>query len=150
MPQSNEVAAFNRIFQLEEMEDADRFLTALCLEPDGSIVFGQSDGPTTSAISGWWEQSDTGDFCMTIKRTFTAGHAKRHATDVGEFSFDVERQYVGTMEYVGANLAIEGSIVMVDELLGDEEVGFFSMIDTQEDHAVAGGWGKVVQLMQDS
>ena len=115
------------------MEDSDRFLTALYLNPNGSITFGESDGPMASAVSGRWEQGNSEDFVMTIKRSFLAGTEKRHDTDMGQFSFDVERLFVGTMEYVGSSLAVEGSIVMVDEVLGDEEVGFFSMIDiTQE------------------
>lgn len=70
---------------------------------------------------------------MTIKRTFVAGNNKRQDTDMGEFSFDVERVFAGTMEYVGSILAVKGSIVMPGEIFGDVEVGYFSMIDTTQE-----------------
>jgi hypothetical protein len=47
-----------------------------------------------------------------------------------EFSYSVERPFVGEMALVGGKLAVEGSIHSVDDMVGDREVGYFSMLDT--------------------
>jgi hypothetical protein len=49
---------------------------------------------------------------------------------VGEFDFEVGRVYSGELSYVGASIAVSGSIHIIDEKLGNEEVGFFNLIDT--------------------
>jgi hypothetical protein len=39
----------------------------------------------------------------------------------------------GTISHVGEYISVEGKIHNMDEVLGDEEVGFFEMIDTTEE-----------------
>jgi hypothetical protein len=53
-------------------------------------------------------------------------------TDMGEFEFDVVRTFTGEMTMVGASAAVQGGIHSSDEILGDQEVGFFNMIDTTD------------------
>ena len=121
-------------FQLEELEDADKCVTALYLNPDGTVSFGETDGPRVSAVTGTWaQQHATGEFAMSIQRTYRAGNKKRKHTDVGEFHYSTERILTGELCQVGANLAFKGTIQIQDEVFGDEEVGYFSMIDTTEE-----------------
>ena len=126
-------SAADLYFQLEEMEDVDKCVTALDLNPDGTVSFGETDGPRVSGATGTWEQS-SGDFAMWIQRTYEAGHEKRLITDVGEFHYSTERILTGELCRVGASLAFKGIIHIQHEVfLGDEEVGYFSMIDTTEE-----------------
>lgn len=125
-----------KYLQLEEMEDADRTVTSLLLKRDGTIEFGETDGPKVSSARGYWEQEvSNGSVALAVERTYTAGNMKRADTDVGEFQYSVERIMTGQVCQVGAKLAVQGSIVMVDEILGDEEIGYFSMIDTTTERA---------------
>lgn len=118
----------SKFFQLEEKEDKESCSTEIFLSNDGSVTVGDTDGPLPLQASGTWKQ--TGEkFNMTIKRTFGSGQEGR---DVGEFKFDVERVYIGFLEYVGGSIAVDGSMHLKDESRGDMEVGYFSMIDTTE------------------
>eukprot|EP01083_Nonionella_stella_P054480 143796_1 len=116
-------------FQLEEREDKDTCTTELFLKKDGTVLVFDSDGPLPISATGTWGQStDKKFFIMNIKRTFGTGSDGR---DMGEFCFEVERSYEGTMTTVGEKtLAMEGAMHLVDEFRGDLKVGFFSMIDT--------------------
>ena len=67
---------------------------------------------------------------MTITRTFSVG---QKSTDMGEFSYDVERYFAGEIVQVGAAIAVTGAIHSADPTLGDVEVGFFNMIDTTDE-----------------
>jgi len=126
------------------MEDADKCVTALYLNRDGTVSFGATDGPLLSKVSGAWEQdSSTGDVAMSIKRTYPAGNEKRRDTDVGEFHFSTERILVGEVCHVGASLGVKGQIHMQDEIFGDEQVGYFSMIDTTNE------WERVDELEEE-
>jgi len=118
----------SKFFQLEENEDKESCSTEIFLSNDGTVSVGDTDGPLPLQAIGTWKQ--TGEkFDMIIKRTFGSG---QDGTDVGEFKFDVERIYTGLLGTVGSSLAVEGSMHLRDELKGDMEVGYFSMIDTTE------------------
>jgi len=52
---------------------------------------------------------------------------------LGEFTFDVERTYIGQIAQVGNKLAMTGSLWANDPFHGDTEVGFFNMIDSTEE-----------------
>jgi len=126
---SNNNSCSSLYFQLEEREDKDTCTTELFLKKDGTVAVFDSDGPPPISATGTWGQStDQKFFIMNIKRKFGTGSDGR---DMGEFCFEVERSYEGTIMTVGEKtLAVEGVMHLVDELMGDLKVGFFSMIDT--------------------
>ena len=125
-----------KIFQIEEMEDADSCASAITLNPDGTVHFGLTDGPLPSDAVGHWSQVTTSEgqeskFKMVLKRIYDAGNGKQASTDMGEFSFTVEHTYEGYVNKIGARLGASGVIFNYDDLLGgQQEVGYFSMIDT--------------------
>ena len=123
----------NKYFQLEEAEDKDTCTTELFLKEDKTVTVGESDGPLPLRASGSWDQRGDGSFTMTITRTFEAGKEKTMPTDIGEFTFTVERLFSGDISAVGGRLAMSGSMHDIDELLGDRRVGFFNMIDTTKE-----------------
>lgn len=116
-----------RYFQMEEMEDSETRTTCIVLHPNGTIITLASDIPSFKEASGTWEQTEDGSFRMNVVRTFSAGRKGVLDTDMGVFEFSMERLYTGEFIFVGANAAAEGTI----HLIGDEKVGFFSMIDTE-------------------
>lgn len=118
-----------RYFQLEEMEDADTATTEVFLNADQTVDIGETDGPLFIGAEGTWKQNDN-EFEMVLTRRFQAGREGRVFTDMGEFEFDVVRTFTGEMTMVGAAAAVQGGIHSSDEILGDQEVGFFNMIDT--------------------
>ncbi|CAB9525902.1 expressed unknown protein [Seminavis robusta] len=125
-------------FQLEELEDRESCSTELTLETDNTVTLGDTDGPLFSQATGTWsvyhskeeEEQEELLFDMSITRTFDAG---QKSTDMGEFTFSVDRMYLGDVTKVGDRLAVTGTIHLVDELLGDEKIGFFNMIDNREE-----------------
>lgn len=123
--------AANKYFQLEEAEDRETSTTELFLKEDNSVLVGQSDGPLPLDTFGSWSTED-GSFQMTITRIFQAGKKETTFTDMGEFTFKVERLFTGEISTVGSHIAMTGSIRDRDELFGDRQVGFFSMIDTTD------------------
>ena len=86
----------------------------------------ETDGPIPSESWGTWEQRDR-RFVLNLLRTFKAG---RKGTDMNEFSYTVERSLVGELTMVGGQLAVTGSIHSVEDVVGDRQVGYFSMLDT--------------------
>jgi hypothetical protein len=117
----------DRYFHLEELEDVDRHCTEVFLQPDGAAVIGVTDGPRTAAAIATWCFIEPCSFEMTLTRTYKAGH--KH-TDMGEFTFDIERILTGKLVMVGAKLAVTGTILLDDNR---SEVGFFNMIDTTDE-----------------
>jgi hypothetical protein len=89
-----------------------------------------SDGPNFQEAAGTWDMTDDGSFTMQLDRVFEAGKDKQKDSDVGTFAYKVERKFTGTLKEVGDHTAIEGVVHYMDENLGDEEVGYFEMIDT--------------------
>jgi hypothetical protein len=125
------VNAADRFYNLEEMEDKDTCTTEVFLTADGGVSVGETDGPLFVGAKGSWSQQGE-TFRMSLTRTYDAGAEKTNPTDVGEFTFDTERIFTGTLTIIGEKVAVEGSVHMVDEH-GDNEVGFFSMIDTTKE-----------------
>uniref|UniRef100_A0A6V2Q6H0 Jacalin-type lectin domain-containing protein n=2 Tax=Ditylum brightwellii TaxID=49249 RepID=A0A6V2Q6H0_9STRA len=126
-----------KTYQLEELEDAETCTTEVFLNNDRTITFGSTDGPIYDSASGQWSvPAGTNDFSMTIRRRYSTG-AKN--TDMGEFRFDVVREYTGEMTRVGECVGITG--IMKDGEAGGEkrEVGFFNMIDGTDEKASYAG-----------
>jgi len=138
------------------MEDKDTCTTELFLTLDRTVEFGDTDGPIPLESSGSWEVApDTNDFSMTVTRKFNTG---AESTDMGEFTYErklfsdnvcrfsgsikfnhsifasaVVRTYTGEMTKVGDAVGITGVMHNMDDLLGDEEIGFFNMIDATDE-----------------
>ena len=106
--------AQSKFFQLEEMEDKDTCTTELFLSNDGSVTVGDSNGPPPIAASGRWEQfpakEGTKTFRMTISRTFGGGRPGTEGTDMGEFTFQVERLFTGVISSAGESVSVAGTI----------------------------------------
>lgn len=114
-----------KTYQLEEREDSEICTTEVHLNPDRSVLVGDTDGPYFEASAGEWNVAPgTNDFTMRIQKRFRTGQS---STDMGEFAFDVYRVYRGDMALVGDSVAITG--IMTDDHDSDKEVGFFNMID---------------------
>ena len=114
------------------MEDKDTRITEVYLNANGSATLGKTDGPVfTQAQGSWNKQGNT--FKMTLVRTYEAGKEKGTATDMGEFTFSVERTYTGDLSMVGGKTAMSGIIHQIDDVGSDREVGFFNMIDTTKE-----------------
>ena len=123
----------DKTYQLEELEDRDTCTTEVFLKADRSIHFGDTDGPIPADALGKWQvEEGTNNFRMAIRRQFVTGQSN---TDMGEFSFEVEKLYVGEMTMVGESVAITGKIKARDEFNPDleKEVGYFNMIDGTDD-----------------
>eukprot|EP00978_Attheya_sp_CCMP212_P013064 scaffold32620_cov55-Attheya_sp.AAC.3 len=118
--------------QLEEREDKDSELTELWLAEDGSVKMGQTDGPPVEKFWGKWTLNDSSEekaFRMEVIRTYAAG-TNTGRNQMGEFSYDVRREFWGDVSNVGGVLAVTGAIHGNDESKGvDCEVGYFSLID---------------------
>lgn len=115
------------------MEDKESCRTELLLNTDGTVTFGGTDGPIFSKAVGEWDLKADDEFRLVLMRTYETGRETTEATDMGEFSFDVERIFTGTLKHVGEKVAMEGVIHLVDVDFGDRKVGFFEMIDTTEE-----------------
>lgn len=122
----------DKYFQLEESEDVDTCTSEVFLNADKTVWLGESDGPLCKSASGRWNLDPDGTFTMSLSRTFDTGKPATTFTDVGEFSFTVNRQLKGEVTLVGEQLSMSGSIYDVDDVFGDRQVGFFSMIDTTD------------------
>lgn len=124
--------AANKYYNLEELEDKETCVTEVFLNPDGKVTVGVTDGPIFAQATGDWSVDNSGSFKMVLTRKYETGRSTKISTDMGEFSFSVERVLTGTMSHVGELVAVEGIVHSVDEVVGDREVGFFEMIDTTE------------------
>mmetsp|Transcript_5905 Transcript_5905/g.7460 ORF Transcript_5905/g.7460 Transcript_5905/m.7460 type:complete len:202 (-) Transcript_5905:304-909(-) len=123
----------DKTYQLEEMEDKDTCTTEVLLRADRNIQFGDTDGPIPADVIGKWEVDEgTDNYRMAIRRKFVTGQDN---TDMGEFTFEVEKLYVGEMTMVGESVAITGKIMAKDEFNPaiEREVGYFNMIDGTDD-----------------
>jgi hypothetical protein len=128
-----DVSIAGRYFQFEEKEDSETRMSGILLHANQTISSLVSDIPCHKETSGTWEQNDNGRFSMTLNRTYSAGQKQIHETDMGQFIFSMERFFSGELVFVGSRIAVDGIVHIQDELFGDEEVGFFSMIDTEID-----------------
>lgn len=127
------VSIAQRFYQLEEMEDKESEITEVFLNADGTVTLGETDGPVFTNGSGSWTHSqnagETPPFRMTLVRTYDAGRDKRTYTDMGPFTFTVERVYTGDSSLVGSKTALSGIIHQIEDGV-DREVGYFNMLDT--------------------
>jgi hypothetical protein len=128
-----DVSIAGRYFQFEEKEDSETRMSGILLHANQTISSLVSDIPSAKETSGTWKQDDDGRFSMTLTRTFSAGRKQISETDMGQFIFSMERFYSGELAFVGSLIAVDGIVHIQDEHCGDEEVGFFSMIDTEID-----------------
>lgn len=122
-------------YQLEEREDQDTEITELWLNKDGTITMGLTDGPPVKKFWGIWTLLDSGEqpFKMEFIRTYSAGeHTGKN--QMGEFTYEVKREFRGAPEVVGSSIGIIGSIHGDDEASKvDCEVGYFSLIDASSE-----------------
>ena len=101
----------NKYYQLEELEDAENCTTELFLKENGSVEIGETDGPLFVNAIGNWEISNN-KFAMSITKKFKVGNDR---TDMGEFTFEVERVFEGDMTVVGGTeVAVNGKIFAED------------------------------------
>mmetsp|Transcript_40942 Transcript_40942/g.96094 ORF Transcript_40942/g.96094 Transcript_40942/m.96094 type:complete len:178 (-) Transcript_40942:3672-4205(-) len=122
-----------KYFQLEEMEDSEDSTTEIYLADDGSISVGQTDGPLTKSAVGEWTLNDN-VFKLTLERTYETGKPAGGPSDIGEFTFAVERTFTGDVSFVGECVAVTGKIQGMDEAAAVEcEVGYFNLIDTTDE-----------------
>jgi hypothetical protein len=126
-----------RYFQLEELEDRDTATTELRLNWDNTVTVGVTDGPrysaTTTTSGTWHYDAQTHDLQLILQRTYPAGHRPSQFTDMGEFEYTVDRILVGHAEWMtneGDRVHIVGSIHNIDDIYGEEKVGYFHLIDT--------------------
>lgn len=108
-------------------------MTEVLLNADNTVTLGETDGPPFLRSSGTWSLNGE-EFRMTLSRTYNAGAPSKEPNDIGEFTYTVERTFTGGLYMVGAKLAIEGSVHSLDEH-GDNEVGYFEMIDVSKERA---------------
>ena len=108
-------------------------ITELTFNEDNTITFGDTDGPLPIEARGSWQLNDD-EFQMEICRTFETGvegSAESNLNNrIGQFAYDVLVGFRGELISVGGKLAVEGSMVVSKEDLGDLEVGYFSLLDT--------------------
>jgi len=120
-------------FQLEEREDQDTEITEIWLQPDGTLKFGQTDGPPTEKAWGIWTLRDGGEkpFRMEVIRTYKTAEDRTGANQVGEFSYEVKREFWGDCKQIGDDIVtVEGTMHGDDEAKSvDCELGYFSLID---------------------
>jgi hypothetical protein len=108
----------DKFYQLEENEDIDNCRTEVYLLSDRTVDFGKTDGPVPESVEGVWDiVPGTDDFIMTIRKCFSTG---KSGSDMGEFAFEIIREFKGDMAMVGESVSITGVIINKDELLGDK------------------------------
>ena len=73
--------------QLEELENDEKMITGLVLNPDGSVTHGETTGPPPVSCCGLW-QSGGGQFQMTLQRTF----------QTMSIEYTVTRIFIGELE----------------------------------------------------
>mmetsp|Transcript_7876 Transcript_7876/g.18221 ORF Transcript_7876/g.18221 Transcript_7876/m.18221 type:complete len:134 (+) Transcript_7876:390-791(+) len=114
------------------MENDEDCFTEVHLRKDHSVECGVTDGPIPEECRGVWNEYADGTFKMELTRKFVA-EQNEEGSDMGDFSFQVKRTFVGDKEKVGEKAAMEGSMHDVDEILGDRVVGYFNLIESSEE-----------------
>lgn len=127
---------------MEEREDQDSEMTEIWLQADGTLKFGETDGPPAEKSWGVWTLRDSGGekpFRMEVIRTYKTADDRTGANQVGEFSYEVKREFWGDVKQIGDIVTVEGTMHGEDEAKNvDCEVGYFSLIDeAAEDVKVA-------------
>jgi hypothetical protein len=112
-------------------------MTELWLNEDGTLRMGKTNGPQVSKFWGIWtllEGVSEKPFWMEILRAYKAGESHTGKNQVGEFSYEVKREFRGDISMVGESIGIAGSIHGKDEAAKvDCEVGYFSLIDASSE-----------------
>jgi len=128
----------SRDFQIEELEDREGCETELWLNEDGSVTIGATNGPRLKDYVGNWQLIDTASeteqpFRMRLTRSYGAGSSSSGDNCMGEFTYDITREFWGTLEMVGSSISISGKTYANTEFssenVNESEVGFFSIID---------------------
>jgi hypothetical protein len=132
-----------KYFQIEEMEDRDACTTEVILNPNSTVTTLETNGPIHIHAMGYWKLDKmTGDFIMTLHRTYEAGRDSKISTDVGVFTFTTIRKFIGRLYNIGIKQGISGNIYDVTSDSDHQDiddttpvtelrkVGFFEMIDT--------------------
>jgi hypothetical protein len=126
-----------REFQLEEREDKDMENTLIVLNLDGTVSLHDTDGPQYKSYSGEWmiqEDDKIHPFRLRLDRTFTGGMDAVSTTDIGEFDYQVSREFWGNIQIAaGGAVIVEGVIHLLDtdaSTIKFFEVGYFALIDS--------------------
>jgi hypothetical protein len=122
-------------FQLEEREDQDTEISELWFNDDGTVTLGKTDGPPVETFWGIWTLRDVGEkpFRMEFIRTY-AGGEHTGTNQMGEFTYQVKREFEGDVQMVGDCVGIIGIMHGDDEASQlDCEVGYFSLIDASSE-----------------
>ncbi|KAL7536907.1 hypothetical protein ACHAXR_012120 [Thalassiosira sp. AJA248-18] len=123
-------------FQLEELEDKEECETELWLNNDGTVTLGLTNGPQYSGCNGDWHIIETASedeqpFRMRLTRSYEVAK--------GGASYDVTREFWGSIEMVGASISVSGKIhggIGANEQFPiDSELGYFTMIDAEASEA---------------
>ena len=142
-------------FQLEELEDKEECETELWLNDDGSVTLGATNGPQYSNYQGTWDITNDDDLPFRMRLT------RSYEVPVGDISYDVIREFWGSLEMVGASVSVSGKIhgstnaagnAYTDEQsLVESEIGYFTMIDAVASEASVEGvsisLGLILSLM---
>ena len=91
-------------FQLEELEDKEECETELWLNDDGSVTLGATNGPQYSNYQGTWDITNDDDDDLPFRMRLTRSYEVR----VGDISYDVIREFWGSLEMVGASVSVSG------------------------------------------
>mmetsp|Transcript_11292 Transcript_11292/g.17883 ORF Transcript_11292/g.17883 Transcript_11292/m.17883 type:complete len:204 (-) Transcript_11292:201-812(-) len=129
----------SRDFQIEELEDREGCETELWLNEDGTVTIGATNGPSVKDYMGNWEFIETASeseqpFRMKLTRSYGAGYNSSSGDNcMGEFTYDITREFWGTLKMVGSSISISGKTHANTEFSSENyiesEVGFFSIID---------------------
>ena len=132
-------------FQLEELEDKEECETELWLNDDGSVTLGATNGPQYSNYQGTWDITNDDDDDLPFRMRLT----RSYEVPVGDISYDVIREFWGSLEMVGASVSVSGKIhgstnaagnAYTDEQsLVESEIGYFTMIDAVASEASVEG-----------
>lgn len=140
-------------FQLEELEDKEDCQTELWLNDDGTVTLGMTNGPRVKDYSGSWSLLETASeaerpFRMRLTRSYEAGSSSSGENMMGDFTYDIKREYWGSIEMVGSSIAVagkthanldnSGNAYIDEQSLFENEVGFFSMIDSATSEGIEG------------
>ena len=99
-----------KYFQIEEMEDRDSCTTEVILNSNATISTLATNGPRHVSATGMWKlDPSTGDFIMTLHRTYEAGRDSKISTNVGMFTFTTVRKFIGRLYNIGIKQGISGN-----------------------------------------
>ena len=80
--------------------------TELWLNDDGSVTLGATNGPQYSNYQGTWDKTNDDDLPFRMRLT------QSYEVPVGDISYDVIREFWGSLEMVGASVSVSGGRYM--------------------------------------